>query len=362
MATLGFADLKDTALPTLWDAGELERIKLADGATLASVTNDVQLALLALNASLLEMPHYGSLIAVQDDAALEYNIGVSNGFEEATEYGVPDPKRGKTSGHMLPIKKYDRSLGWTQMYLREARRTKLDADIRSLVVDARNLWQRNILTRFFKMEGEKVGTTANASVPFADGGATDSTYVPPQSPDGETFSASHDHFLRQDAINLTNVTAAIEHLQEHGHAGPFDIIAARADAASWATLVKNPEWAGIVYRAATDRAAIADITEYFGYIETDYGIARVWLTPRVPSGFYGAFKDYGPGDPRNPLRIRINPNWGFGFNLVPGMYVNAPVQMLLAYTEFGVGVGEDRTNGVCVKIAASGDYTTPTIA
>ena len=362
MATLGFADLKDTALPTLWDAAELEKIAMAEGVSLAQVAGEIQTALQMLNASILGMPHYGGLFAVQTDAALEYNIGVSNGFEEATEYGVPDPKRGKTSGHMLPLKAYDRSLGWTQMYLRKARRAQLDADIRSLVVDARNLWQQKLLTRFFKMEGETVGTTSNASVPFADGGATDSTYVPPQSPEGETFTSSHDHYLRTATLNDTAIGTAVEHLQEHGHQSPFDIIAARADASTWGGLVKNPEWAGIVYRAATDRANIPDISTYFGYVETDYGIARVWLSPRVPSNYFGVFKEYGLGDPRNSLRVRIDENVGFGFNLVPGNYVNSPMEMLLGYTEFGVGVGADRTNGVLTYIAASGDYVTPTIS
>ena len=208
-------------------------------------------------------------------------------------------------------------------------------------------------------------STSNASVPFADGGDTDSAYVPPKSPDGEAFTSSHDHFLRQAAISDANLGTAVETLQEHGHPSPFDIIAARADASSWTGLTgyKAPEWPGIVYHASgVERAGVAEVSEYFGYVETDYGICRLWLTPRVPTNYYSLFKTYGRGDPRNPLRVRISPQVGFGFNLVPGNWVNAPSQMAVLYTEFGVGVGEDRTNGVCVYIHASGDYVTPTIS
>jgi len=365
MATLGFGDLKDTALPTLWDETEITKARLADGRSLAAVTGDVQRGLQLLNGTLLSMPHYSGMFAVQDEMELEYIIGVDNGWKEATEYGRPDPKRGATTGHMLPIKPYDYALGWTMMYLRKARAIKLDADVRAMITDGRDLWQEALLTRFFTMEGETVGSTANASVPFCDGGTTDSTYVPPKSPDGETFLYTHDHYLRHDAISDANLGTSIETLQEHGHESPFDLVASRVDAASWTALTgyKAPEWPGIVYHASgVERAGVGEVSIYFGYIETDYGIVRLWLTPRVPTAYYGLFKTYGQGDPRDPLRVRISQQIGFGYNLVPGNWTNAPTQMLLGYTEFGVGVGEDRTNAVLVYINSEGDYVTPTIS
>ena len=365
MAILGFGDLKDTALPTLWDETEITKARLADGRNLAAVTGDVQRGLQLLNGTLLSMPHYAGLFAVQDELELEYIIGVDNGWQKATEYGRADPKRGKTTGHMLPIDPYDYGLGWTMMYLRKARAIKLDADVRAMISDGKDLWQKALLTRFFKMEGETVGSTSNASVPFCDGGTTDSTYVPPKSPDGEMFLYTHDHYLRHDAISDANLGTSIETLQEHGHESPFDLVAARVDASSWTALTgyKAPEWPGIVYHASgVERAGVDEVSIYFGYIETDYGIVRLWLTPRVPTSYYGLFKTYGQGDPRNPLRVRISPQIGFGYNLVPGNWTNAPTHLLIGYSEFGVGVGEDRTNAVLVYVAESGDYVTPTIS
>jgi hypothetical protein len=315
------------------------------------------------NNSMLSMPHYADLLSVQDTVELEYPVGVTNGVQEATEYGIPNPMRGKTTGHSLPIKPYDRALGWTMMYLRKARMSSIDADVRSAVVDLRTNWQQKLLQRFFKSTGEIVGTTSGASVPFADGGTADSNYVPLPSPDGATFLYTHNHYLRYDTI-ANAIAPAVKHVQEHGHAGPFDVIAADADAATWAALTtfKSPNWGGIIYRAAEDRAAMSDIGNYFGYVETDHGIARIWLNPRVPTNYFGVFKAYGAGDPRSPLRVRIDPNTGFGWSLVPGNWVNAPTTLAVMYSEYGVGIGEDRTNGVAVYLNASGSYTDPTIS
>jgi hypothetical protein len=348
----------------LWDGDELTKIRLQDGRTFEQMQAEIQAALMMLNGQMLNMAHYGDLVAVQDDAEYEYNIGDSNVVEVMGEYSAPTPRRGATTGHMLPLTPYTYGLGWTWRYLAKARSTRLDADVRSAVVAIRDNWQKTLLTRFFKVEGETVGTTSNASVPFADGGDTDSNYVPPDSPEGESFTSSHDHFLRQTAINDTNFTTALEHIQEHGHQSPFDVIASRADISSWTALTgwKNPEWPGIMYHASgVERADVQEVSAYFGYIETDYGIARLWATPRVPTNYYGVFKSYGPGDPRNSLRIRIDMNTGFGWRLVPGQWVNMPTQMAVAYAEYGVGIG-DRTNGVCVEIDSSGDYASPTIS
>lgn len=370
MALYGFGDLKDTALHSNWDAGTIEKVRLQEGASFADLANEVQSGLVAFNNSLLNMPHYGSLFAVQDNPEVEYPIYTANGFEEATEYSKPDPRRGATTGHMLPLKAYDRSMGWTLRYLQKARRVKLDADVRSAIVDAQDRWQKSLLTRFFSSSSNTVGT-GGADVPFADAGVADSSYIPPKSPDGETFTSSHEHFLDTSDTDITASTfdaaminVAAEHLQEHGHDAPFDVIAARTDQGDFADITgfKPPLWQGIAYQgSATERAMISEIGTYFGYIECDYGIVRCWGTPRLPTENWGMYKSYGPGDPRNPLRVRIDPQVGWGFRLVGGNWANAPIEMLVMYVEYGVGVGEDRTNGVCVDLGA-GTWAAPTIS
>lgn len=372
MAILGFGDLKDTALHALWDEATLLGVELAEGTTLDQLAGEIQTALGGVNSYLLSMPHYSALFAVQDDPAVEYAVGnLGNGFKEATEYGVPDPQRGKTTGHTLPLKSWDRSLGWTQMYLRKARMVRLEADIKSAIADGPTHFQQRLLTQMFRGTGQTVGTTALASSPFADGGTANSSYVPPDSPSGETFLYTHNHYLGYSTSGITATTfdlsavnVAVEHLQEHGHASPYDMLIARADIGDWNAIDnwKPPNWSGITYHSsAVERASFGDVEQYFGAIETDLGIVRVWESPRLPTYNFAVYKSYGAGDPRSPLRVNIHPKIGFGYKLVPGNYVNSPVDLLVIYSEFGVGVGEDRCAAVIVDIEAS-SWTVPTIS
>ena len=371
MALLGFGDLKDTALHALWDQESILKVQLAEGVSIEQLTNEIRTALVGVNSSLLSMPHYSGLFAVQDDVEVEYPIGLSNGFREATEYSVPDPQRGKTTGHSLPIKPWDRSLGWTRPYLRKARSNRLVADVKSAIADAGKLWQQQLLTQLFRKLGVTVGSTSLASSPFADGGTANSAWVPMDSPGGETFAYTHEHYLGYSTSGITNstfnlgaVNVAVKHLQEHGHTSPYDMVISRTDLGSWNAIDnwKPPNWQGITYHSsAVERATFGDVEEYFGAIETDLGIVRVWETPRLPTYNFGVYKVYGAGDPRSPLRVRIDPIVGFGFNLVDGNYQNAPLELLLIYSEFGVGVGEDRTAAVLVDLEAS-SWTVPTIS
>jgi hypothetical protein len=365
MATLGYRTLVDGNPPSLWNMTELERVRMMDGVTFDQVVNDIQAALQLLNRDLLSDPLVAGMYAVQNNPDLKYAIGVTNGFVELTEFGRPDPGRGGRTGHMIPFNRRGRSLGWSMQGLMESSSDDVDTDVRSAIRDARNEFPKRLLQRFFKMEAEDVRDTSGSSVPLADGGTTDSTYVPIEGPDGQTFTSSHDHFLRHAAISNANVNLVAEHLFEHGHEAPYDLLAAEADAATWTALTKwkAPTWTDLNYAAsATERANISDVSRYNGYLETDYGLVRVKFTYRVPTAYFGAYKNYGPLDPRNPLRVRIMDVYGFGYRILPGNWVNSPEQLAVIAAMYGVGIGSDRTNGVCVEIDAAGDYATPTIS
>ena len=373
MAVIGFGDLKQTALPALWDEDYLKKVEMAEGMNLASMVADAQTAMQLLSNEMLSMPHYSGLFSVTTDAELEYATGVSNSWQEASEYTPPDPRRGKTTGHMLPIKPYDIGLGWTYMYLRKARASSMQADVQTVVDAGRNLWQQAALTRLFTSTANTIGTTAS-DVPFADGGSADSTYIPVPSPEGNTFLYTHNHYLGSSETGITASTldqsaveVAVYHLYEHGLRAPFDLVGAEVDATEWAntenvTGWKPPMWRGISYQqSAVERSQFADIQNYVGSIESKYGMVNVWLTPRLPSDNFGVYKSFGPGAMQNPMRMRIDKTFGFGFRLVPGMYVNAPATLLAGWTEFGFGVGPNRVGAVLVDVGAS-SWTVPTIS
>lgn len=371
MAVIGFSDLRNNTLPELWDADYFHRLNLRDGTTFDAMVARASGALTGFNGELLSMPHYSSLFAVQNSPDVKYAIGTSNSWEVATEYGKPDPRRGKTEGHMLPIKPYDWGLGWTQWYLREHFTDDLDADIKSMIDSVRKLWQVQLLTRLFSDAANTVDGTALADLPFANATNDISTYVPPISPEGEEFASSHDHFhgysasfVTQDTFNIAAIEGLVEHLQEHGYPSPWEMVISRVDIGSWAgvTGFKPPNWAEINYHAsAVERASFSDIESYTGSVETERGIVRLWETPRVPTKHACLYKQVAgvEGGEGAPLRVRFDEQYGFGFGLVPGMYVTQPTMLVLGFGKFGVGVG-NRLNGVCLDLAAS-TYSAPSI-
>ena len=372
MAVIGFGDLRNRSLPALWDAAYFKRLELRDGTSFEAMVQETARALTGFNGEILSMPHYSGLFAVQNSPALKYAIGTSNTWEEATEYGIPDPRRGKTSGHMLPIKPYDWALGWTQWYLREHYAEDLRADVQSMVDSLRKLWQQKLLTRFFSDVANTVDDTALADLPFVNSTNDISTYVPPISPQGEEFANTHDHIIGYGTAGVTATTfdigainVCVEHLQEHGYDQPFEMVISRTDVTSWGAITdfKPVNWNGIAYHAsAVERANFTDINSYIGAVETKYGMLNVWETPRLPTyhaGFYKRMDDGAEGGAGAPLRVRYDDMYRFGFGLVPGDYVNSPTHLVLGFGKFGVGVG-NRTNGVVLDLNSS-TYSAPTI-
>lgn len=368
MAVLGPADLKDLALPSLWDNSEILKFRLQDGTTFEELLAELRDGLGAFNRTgLIGMENYGSLVAVQDDPEVEYATYTTRGVEELVEYKIADPGHGTTTGHMIGLKAWNISLAWTMRYLQKARRAKLDSDVRMAFTDMRDHWQNKLLSRFFSSTARTVGASGK-NVPFADGGTADSTYIPYKSPRGDVFTSTHSHFLGQAATLTTAlVDAAVKHLWEHGHTAPYTGIIPEADISTWAALssFKKPDWADIAYHAsASERArGLSNVDmDIFGYIETPFGMVRLWATPRIPTKYWGLFKDYGAGDARNPLRVRFDPGVGFGWNIVPGLLINAPQLMAAMMSEFDIGVGEDRTNGVAVFNDAGATWVNPTVS
>jgi hypothetical protein len=363
MAILGYAQLQNDGLLSNWDKDEMNKVKLADGRGFTDVLEEADSAVQEASQAFVDDPRFAGLLAVQDMPEVEYSVGNTGGVKELTDQGVPDPRKGQTAGHQVNLKDWGDALGWTLFGLRDRRTTQIEADIMTAVGSVQAHLQYLTLQSFFRMEAVTIGSSGKM-VPFADGGTADSTYIPPTSPEGTSFANTHDHFLRHAAINDANVNAVIDHLWEHGHRGPFNIVASALDVSSFTGLTgyRKPQWNDLNYQQSAEiRATVVDNDLFIGYFEGDKGIARIWINGRIPTAYWGAYKDYGALDPRNPLRARIAPVDGFGFKMVPGNWVNTPSQLAVYHARHGIGVGQDRTNGVCVYVAGSGDYVTPTI-
>lgn len=363
MATLGPNDLKGWGLPPGWDAARLAQLQLASGETYERLIADINQGLALANAALLSDPLMASMVYLSEERTIEYATGVSNGFEDHTEYGRPDAKRGKTTGHMTEPVSKDRATGWTQDFLPRARRAQIDADVASIVDDLRNVWQKTILGRWVKNTKTTVGS-AGASMPFADGGTADSTYIPVNRPDrASAFAYTHQHFQRLDNITQANLETAVALLWEHGYDAPYDLLIPTADLSSWSNTTNVTGWIkraeGLIrYGTQTDLANLGG--DYIAVIETStYGPVRVRATARIPTAYWTVYKSFGPLDSRNPIRI-VSPMAGLGaemrFSRAPVYY---PLEEVLFRFEFEMTVAQ-RDAAVVVK--NGGAYSIPTIS
>ena len=355
---LGTRDTTSLVTLTGWDAAELRKFALADGTTYDQVVAQINIAMGALNAELYNNPLYGTLASYTDQPDIEYNMGASAGMELHTEYGMPDNQRAITEGHMLPLQKWDRGLGWTWDYLKDARLNQIQADIALGIQDIRDRWRVQLFTRLLQ-RGDDSGAakglgTSGLSPGFATtAGSTGVDFTPPTF-GGSTFSSTHEHYI---PIAGGAFTAAVfqdirAELREHGHMAPYDVLIGISDETTvrgltgFVPVAQQQVAYGTSVSLATFQAEDDERSGsyYIGIIED----CRVRVVPGMPQYYGFGYKTYGMNNPRNPLRVRVergrsmpmftamtNPKSGRGYY---------PIQQLILYGEFGVGVG-DRTNG-----------------
>ena len=353
---LGRRDTASLVMLTGWDATALKNFQLEDGTPYAAIVGQINAALGALNAEFTS-DWWARLYSVTDQLELEYRVGASNGFEVHTEYGRPDAKRAATEGHMLPIIPYDRMLGWTWDYLKKARMPQIEADIADSIKDARDMRRQKVLTRVLKNgddSGAAVGLGSSGYSPgFATTAGSTSVDFRPPNWGGTVFANTHEHYI---AISGGVFTAAVftdvkDELREHGHEPPYEFVAGPSDEAVIKGLTgftPVAEW-GVKYGLTQDVAMISGATDGVG--SYPIGVINdilVRIVTGVPQYYGFGWKSYGRLSQRNPLRIRLEKN-KTGLNVIAMPDPNAgvglnPLQNLMLYMEFGVGVA-DRTNG-----------------
>jgi hypothetical protein len=243
-------------------------------------------------------------------------------------------------------------LGWTWDYLRKARSSQVEADIADAIKDARDKRRVALLTRLLKRgddSGDANGLGSSGYSPgFATTAASTSVDYTPPAHQGTTFASTHEHYVAISGGAFTNAVFqdAYDELREHGHQAPFEFLIGPNDRSTVEGLSKFTPPSQILLELGTtqDRARV-DPMEYVGTWDGKFAIREVRGIPQ----YYGfAYKSYGRLSQRNPLRIRLakgsnqfqvmamtDPNAGNGQN---------PLQNLMLFTEFGVGV-MDRTNG-----------------
>lgn len=371
---LGAHNLIDKALPSGVDGTRLAEWALRDGVTYGELVNSMALALSAANAELVNK--WGWLFFLTEELMMEYEQGGSvTPLPELTDMDRPSPLMGTTIGHMLDLRYYGQAIGGTRRFWRDIRSAKLRASIATIV--RRGVWrfEQKLLTRLFTNTENAIGS-AGYDVPFVRGTGGNIDFAPPAY-EGEAFTTSHDHYLGYNtgasATLATMLNGLAETIQEHGHEPPYDAIVARADIATYAALTKFVEIIDVQGLLAIDRGAESTGNQlfrtgdrtmgHFGDFQSDYGLIRLHSTARVPTTYGALVKSYGQLDSRNSLAVRVHPDGGFGFAVVPQTTPDddTPIQQLDVEFEFGIGVGMDRTNGAAAELD-DGNWGNPTIS
>lgn len=355
---LGPRDTSSLVMLTGWDATVLQNFQLQDGTTYAAIVAQLNAALGALNAEIYNHPLWASLVSYTDRPDVEYRVGATNSMSDFTEYTPPDPQRAATEGHALPLKAYDRGLGWTWDYLRKARMTQIQADIRDAVQGVRDKYRVAVLTRLLQ-RGDDSGTnkglgTGGYSTGFATAAASTSVDFVPPSWGGTTFTSAHEHYvgITGGAYTQALFQDAKAELREHGHEPPYEFVAGPSDETTIKGLTgfTRADESFVTYGALQDRVNFSPMAMSAGL----YPIGaiedfRVWIMSGMPQYYGFGWKSYGPNSQMNPLRIRLQkgmtrPTVTAMPDPRSGAGAAYPLQYIMLFTEFGVGV-YDRTGG-----------------
>jgi hypothetical protein len=205
--------------------------------------------------------------------------------------------------------------------------------------------------------------TTALSPGFAGSGSGDNAFSGTY-PDGTALPGGYTHYFRDTTANRAATIATQVARLQRWHPGPFDLIGSAAEVAAIAALAGfTPSGSALIVPAQGDAVAQVDRTRYLGVYNAGDGSAdvRVWhsLLELGSSANFAIFKTYGNFDARNALAWRYSPRFGRGVELrFRSLF---PLDAAYLRYRFGVGV-RDRTGATLTTVAASGDYTPPSIA
>lgn len=360
MANIGGRDTRDFVVWTGVDAPQLLKESLQDGTNLLTVTNLLTGALNGIAAEVQNDPVYSSVWSMADSPIVSYRMGADFSFEDHTEYSRPSRSRAEVDGHMLPLKSYDLGLGWTWDYLRNAYTAQIEADIQSTVNAARKLVRTRLLNRILARTDDSGASKGLGAGGYSPGFATTAAstnvdFTPPEFA-GTTFANTHEHYAAATtSLTSANAIVAMKNLREHGHVAPFDLWISAADEATYRAFTDFVSASDPLVTPGSTTALVSLPPGYIGYLKDSY--ARVRIVDGLPTNYWFMFKSYGANNSQNPIRLRVGRGESaLRFVAFPdpnaGASPASPLGTLIAWTEFGVGVG-DRTNGTLRYNASS---------
>lgn len=358
----GYLDTRYIDFPAGVDVAYIQGLRTRAGVDFPRVLREIDSRLATLNTTL--DPLVASLITPTTEQVADTTGPTAFIVDERGEFTVARPQLAEGGAHMLPLRGYDVSLGFTEDGLEAMSLNRILTNVDSLLLGMRRLYRRQALIRLTSDAEIRVAARTTVTSPGMAGSGTGDNVFPRTSyPDGTALPGGYTHYYAVGAGTLAATLKAARDRLKRWHAGPYDLIAPAAQIDLIAAIAPGDPQNGFVsagsalIRAGTGTAeAQVDAAMYLGVL---FGDVRVHMAIDDYSDPVTAiYKSYGALDPRNPLAWRYDELKGR--NAVLRYRALYPLDQAVVKQDFGVGVN-DRTAAVLIENGAA-PYSAPTIA
>lgn len=304
-------------------------------------------------------PLLAALTYFTTDADYDGSTPTTFDLEEETEYGLPRPDLGVQRGHMFPLRKYAKALGFTEEGLFEMTEAQIMRQVDNMLATYSRGRLLHVLRRLFDDADHYVDRKTTAISPGFAGASTGDNAFTGTYPDGTALPGGYTHYYRDEDADVDVVIKAALAQLKKWHTGPFDLIASQGALdliAAESTFVDAGS--ALIRPAQGDAEALVDSTRYVGVVNKEI---RVWHARQElgSTNHFAIFKTYGNFSPQNALAIRYDSRFGRGVDVKYRSFF--PLDQAVMRARWGVGVS-DRTAATLAYLAAAGSYTAPTIS
>lgn len=353
----GILDTQYIDFPPGIDAAYLQGLVTRAGVAFPRVLSELDQRLAAANATI--DPLVASLIAPPTTEQWVDNIAPANFIvEESSEYTISRPQLVEGQAMMLPLRKVDIALGFTEEGLERMSLSRILTNIDSMIGGLKRYQRLAVLRRLFSIAEVRVDPATSAmSAGFAGSGSGYNVFNRAY-PDGTALPGGYSHYYRDTQANLIPALKTARDRLKKWYPGPYDLIAPQAQIDLIAADPAFVSAGSALIRPAQGTAeALVDTDKYIGVFDKDVRVQKALL--ETTDANVAIFKSFGNLNPQNPLAWRYDEL--AGKNAFVKSRALFPLDNAVLMQRFGIGVN-NRVAVVLLKLAASGNYTDPTFA
>ena len=353
----GILDTQYIDLPANIDTTFLEGLRTRSGYDFPALLRQLDSRLSSLNRSL--DPLLGALLApatVEDFADTTSPLAFV--ITERGEYTIARPQYVEGQAHMLALRGYDVTLGFTEDGLEDLSLSRILTNIDSLFLGMRLLYRKEVMKRLFSDVEVRISVKTVATSPGFAGSGTGGNVFGGSYADGSALPVGYTHYYRDAAANLLAVIKSAKQRLLKWHKPPFDLIAPQAQIDAIVALGPPAFYRAnqqFVQLGANSDIATVDPNVYVGILDENIRV-RMPITD-FSSPNIAIFKTYGNLSDSNPLV------WKYDEKKGRAAYVRSrsmfPLADATVLQSFGINVN-NRVGAALITIGAAGAYVPPT--